>query len=129
VVVLDTSAAVELLLVLPERSPLVERLDTDAELHAPHLIDVEFVHALRGLVQRGKLERERADGTLEDFRSLAIIRYPHELLVPRMWELRENLSGYDAAFVALGEALDIPVVTADSRLARAGGHRAVVEVY
>jgi predicted nucleic acid-binding protein len=128
-VVPDTSAMIALLRSGPGQSPIDERLRQDAELHAPHLLDVEFVHALRGLIQGGKLGVGRAEGTLEDFMSLPIIRYPHELLVPRMWELRENLTGYDAAFVALSEALGMPLVTTDARLARASGHGAEIELY
>jgi predicted nucleic acid-binding protein len=72
---------------------------------------------------------ERVEGMLQDFVSLPIIRYPHELLVPRMWQLQDNLSGYDATFVALSEALGVPLITTDARLARADGHAAQIELF
>jgi predicted nucleic acid-binding protein len=123
----DSSAIVEAL--ASDRRPLlVERIEA-AELHAPHLLDVEVMSALRGIASRGADGAARAAAAFEDFKLLSINRYPHLLLLDRMWELRGHLTAYDAAFVALGEALDIPVITADSRLARAGGHGASVEVY
>jgi predicted nucleic acid-binding protein len=71
----------------------------------------------------------RADAVRADFSALRITRYPHTLLLDRMWELRENLTAYDATFVALAEVLDAPLVTTDARLAAAPGHRAAIEVY
>lgn len=64
-----------------------------------------------------------------DFDDLAVVRYPHQPLSDRMWGLRHNLTAYDAAFVALSEALGVPMITCDSRLARAGGHEADIELY
>ena len=127
--ILDTSAALGALIGDPLNSALVERLSADGDLHAPHLIDVETLHALRRLVRRGELDADRAEGARRDFADLAITRYPHEPLVDRMWELRDNLSAYDAAFVALAEALEAPLVTSDRRLAAAAGHRAKVETF
>lgn len=75
------------------------------------------------------LRPERAEDARADFVDLAIVRYPHEPLADRMWELRHNLSAYDAAFVALAEALDAPLVTCDGRLSAAPGHDALVEVF
>lgn len=102
-------------------------LEADGDLHAPHLIDVEATHALRRMVRRGELAASRAEGMREDLREVTLMRYPHVGLLDRMWELRENLTAYDAAFVALSEALEAPLVTADARLGAATGHRAVVE--
>ena len=119
--VLDTSA---LLAVLIEREPdreLVQRLSEDGDLHAPHLLDIEALHALRGLVRAGKITADRAADARTDLDDLAITRYGHEPLADRIWARRENLTAYDAAFVALAEALDTALVTCDARLARAPG--------
>lgn len=128
-IVVDTGAVIEALAADPPHDALLARLRADDELHALHLIDVEFLHALRGLVQRGEIGLERAIDARSDFADLLILRYPHPALADRMWALRHNLSAYDAAFIALSEALDMPLVTVDSRLARAPGHSANVEVF
>jgi predicted nucleic acid-binding protein len=126
-VIVDSSAIVEVL--AGDRPPrLVERIEA-AELHAPHVLDLEVASALRGIARRGGDGVATATAAFEDYQAMSINRYPHVLLLERIWELRGHLTAYDAAFVALGEALDIPVITADSRLARAGGHGASVEVY
>lgn len=127
-VVVDTSAIVGRLAADPPPEALAERLEGQA-LHAPHLIDVEFLHVMRRMVARGHVAAVRADVIRADFSGLRITRYPHTLLLDRMWELRDNLTAYDASFIALAEALDAPLVTTDSRLAAAPGHRAVVESY
>jgi len=129
VLVIDTSALLAALVGFPANVALSARLRNDGDLHAPHVIDVEAVHALRRLVRRGDLSLERALAARQDLRDLTIIRYPHVALVDRMWELRENLTAYDAAFVALSEALGVPLVTADARLARATGHGAEIEAF
>ena len=127
--VLDTSALLAALVGSPTNAALNERLSADGDLHAPHLIDVEAVHALRRLVRRGDLSLERALAARQDLRDLTIIRYPHVALVDRMWDLREHLTAYEAAFVALSEALGVPLITADARLARATGHGAEIEAF
>jgi len=127
--VLDTSALLAALMGSPTNAALHERLSADGDLHAPHLIDVEAVHALRRLVRRGDLSLERALAARQDLRDLTIIRYPHVALVDRMWDLREHLTAYEAAFVALSEALGVPLITADARLARATGHGAEIEAF
>lgn len=128
-IVIDSSAVLS---ALASRSPdpaLIERIEGDPDLHAPHLIDVEVIHALRRLVSDKSLTEERALDVRSDFDDLAILRYPHQSLADRMWALRHNLTAYDAAFVALSEALGVPMVTCDSRLARAKGHEADIELY
>lgn len=127
--VIDTSAAIASVAADPRNDPLVERLSADGDLHAPHLIDVEVTNALRQLVQRGDLDAARADEARAAFAELTIVRYPHVQLWDRMWELRGNLTAYDAAFVALAELLDVALITIDGRLARAGVHGATVELY
>ena len=91
-------------------------------LHAPHLVDVEALSALRRLVATGEMTAARAGEAISDLLDLPIERYPHDILVPRVWELRENFSAYDASYVALAEAVadePVPLLTADARLARA----------
>jgi predicted nucleic acid-binding protein len=129
VLVIDTSAILEALVALNPSPGLVERLADDGDLHAPHLIDIEILHALRRLNALGELSDERATDARSDFRDLAVVRYPHHELSDRVWELRHNLSAYDAAFVALAEALDAPLITCDGRLGSAPGHLARVEVF
>ncbi len=92
-------------------------------------MDLEVLHALRRQALRGALSPRRGAEALEDLASIMLVRYPHTSLMERIWELRENLTAYDAAYVALAEALDAPLVTMDARLAQAPGHRAAVELY
>jgi predicted nucleic acid-binding protein len=129
VLVVDTSAVLNALVAEDPSSELLERLAADRDLHAPHLIDIEFLHALRRLCLTGDLSEDRAGDARTDFRDLALIRYPHEELADRIWELRHNLTAYDAAFVALAEALEAPLVTGDGKLAAAPGHGARVELF
>lgn len=128
-IVLDASAAVELLLGTPAGGRVARRLVADGgPAHAPHLLDVEVASALRGAVARRLLEAARAAEALADLADLALERYPHGPLLDRVWGLRAKLSAYDACYVALAEELGAVLVTRDGRLARAGGHRATVEV-
>ena len=127
--VVDTSAVVAALIGRPPDRRLADRLGTDGDLHAPHLLDVELLHALRRLVRTGALSQERAADARADFAELTVVRYGHEALADRTWELRDGLTAYDATFVALAEALGVPLVTCDARLARAPGHRAAVELF
>jgi predicted nucleic acid-binding protein len=128
VVVVDTSAVLTLLLEEPPIPALVLRL-SGMRLHAPHLIDVEFLHALRRLVSTSQVPASRAVVIRANFAGLTIVRYPHGLLLDRMWDLRHNLSACDAAFVALSEVLEVPLVTTDARLAAAPGNDAAIEAY
>ncbi len=127
--VLDTSAALTVLAAGDPPRELVERLAGDGDLHGPHLLDTEMLHAVRWLTARGDLSEERAADVLYDFSELALVRYPHWPLKERVWELRHNLTAYDATFVALAELLDVPLLTCDSRLAAAPAHRARVEYF
>ncbi|GAB2450095.1 type II toxin-antitoxin system ribonuclease VapC1 [Nocardioides hungaricus] len=97
-------------------------------LLAPELIDLEVTSVIRGLVRKGAVSDEHAAAALVDLIDLPLERVGHRRLVPRCWELRGNLTPYDAAYVALAEHLDVPLVTADARLARASGPRCDVEV-
>jgi predicted nucleic acid-binding protein len=129
VLAVDTSAVMAALVGRPPDPRLADRLGTDGDLHAPHLLDVELLHALRRLVHTGALSQERAADARADFAELAVVRYGHEALADRTWELRDSLTACDATFVALAEALGVPLVTCDARLARAPGHRARVELF
>ncbi len=91
-------------------------------------LDIEVAGALRRGVRRGALEAARGTEALEDLSELAVVRYPHGPLLARIWALRDRLSAYDAAYVALAERLGAPLLTRDAPLARAGGHRARIEL-
>jgi len=129
VLVVDTSAVLEALAARDPAPGLVERIARDGDLHAPHLIDTEVHHALRGMTLRGEIGEERAADARSDYAELTLARYPHEPLNDRVWELRDNLTAYDATFVALAEALGVPLVTCDAPLAAAPGHRARIELF
>ena len=119
--VVDTSAVLAALGSRPPNPALITRLADDGDLHAPHLIDIEILNALRGLVRGGQLSEDRAQDLRTDVEDLAITRYGHQPLADRIWMLRQNLTAYDAAFVALAEALAVPLITCDARLAKAPG--------
>lgn len=116
--VVDTSAVLAALASRPSDPALVKRLADDGDLHAPHLIDIEILNALRGLVRGGQLSQDRAQDVRTDVEDLAITRYGHQPLADRIWAVRDNLTADDAAFVALAEALEVPLITCDARLAR-----------
>ena len=99
------------------------------ELAAPHLLDSEVTHVLRSLVIRGAIDEQQAQAALDGFMALAIRRFPADWLRPRMWELRHNLSGYDATYVALAESVDASrLLTTDARLAKAPGIRCPIHL-
>ena len=127
---LDASAAVRLLLNLSNADRIRERLRRPEEsLHVPHFFDVEVTQTLRRYVLAGDISNERGLTALADLSTMRLARYPHMPLVGRIWELKENVSAYDAAYVALAEALEAPLLTSDERLSRAPGVRAEVELY
>lgn len=130
-IVLDASAAVDLLLQIePNASNVAARLNRAGEsLHTPAIFDAEVLQAVRRYLFRKLLAPSRARQALDDLRDLRITRYPYVPLLGRMWDLRRNLSAFDAAYIALAEALDAPLVTTDKRLARSPRHRAKVEGY
>jgi predicted nucleic acid-binding protein len=129
VIVVDASALLEFLLQTQLGARVESRLFRgEDELHAPHLADVEVVQGLRRLVRTGEVLSGRADEAIADLTELDLHRHPHLDLVGRAWKLRGNISAYDAMYVALAEALEATIVTCDSPLANAPGHRARVEV-
>lgn len=128
-IVLDASAVVELLLdTAAGRRVAILIEDPALAIHAPHLVDVEVTSALRRIVRDGSLEAGEADAALEDLRALDLQRHSHEPLLDRAWTLRQNVSTYDAMYIALAEALDATLVTCDARLQRVKGINARVEV-
>lgn len=128
-IVLDASAAVELLLATRDGDLVADRIGDPTEtIHVPHLLSVEVAQVLRRLVAGGDLRPSRAVDALDDLADIDAERYPHEPFLPRMFALRANLTAYDAAYVALAEVLDAPLVTFDRRLASAPGNRATVEL-
>jgi predicted nucleic acid-binding protein len=128
-IVLDASALLEVLLRTATATPVEQRIfDPGQTLHAPHLIDIEVAQVLRRYAASGDTDPERCRLALDDLKDFPLTRYPHDVLLPRVWELRNNLTAYDAAYVALAEALDAPLLTRDQRLANAPRHRARIEV-
>lgn len=104
------------------------RLQAEDELLAPELLDLEVASALRRAVRAGRVDVPRAELALAAMARLPLVRAGHSRLMPRVWGLRDGLSPYDAAYVALAEALGLVLVTADARIARAGVARCPVEV-
>ncbi|MCG6927844.1 MAG: type II toxin-antitoxin system VapC family toxin [Acidobacteria bacterium] len=128
-IVLDASAVLELLLATTAGREVAERIaDPALGLHAPHLVDVEVAQALRRYVRGREIDEDAAALALEDLRDLDMERHPHEPLLDRVWALRENLTAYDAAYVALAEALGARLLTCDTRIGRAPGMRGRVAV-
>ncbi|MEO9191733.1 MAG: type II toxin-antitoxin system VapC family toxin [Acetobacteraceae bacterium] len=128
-IVVDASALLEVLLRTPAAEAVERRLlDSRQTLHAPHLLDVEVAQVIRRYTLAGELDVERGGVALADLGDFPLRRYPHDFLLPRVWELRNNLTAYDAVYVALAEALDVPLLTRDQRLATAPGHFARVEL-
>lgn len=123
-IVIDASALTDFLL---GRREAVDTLERELEgreqepLHAPELVEPETLNALRRLASAGQVSDERATQAVTDLGNARLIRYPHAPLRDRVWELRAELTAYDAAYLALAEALEDPVlVTADAGLAARG---------
>lgn len=128
-IVLDASAAVDWLLQTPAGHKIEKRIYARNEsLHAPHLLDLEVAQVLRRLVREALISAQRADEAMKDFRDLRVTRYPHSIFLPRIWQLRHNLSAYDAAYVVLAEKLSATLITCDKRLASAPGHTVQIEL-
>jgi predicted nucleic acid-binding protein len=129
-IVLDASAAVDWLLQTRAGQHIEKRIYSRNEtLHAPHLLDLEVTQVLRRLASQGVISAHRADEAVRDLLDLRISRYPHLVLLPRVWQLRHNFSAYDAAYIVLAEKLGAALVTRDARLASASGHAAPVELF
>ena len=129
-IVLDASAVVDWLLQTPAGKRIEQHIYARKDtLHTVYLLDVEFSQALRRLVREGTLARKRAEEAMEDLIAVRVTRYAPVLLLNRIWQLRQNLSAYDAAYVALAEELKAPLITRDQRIGAAPGHAATIEVF
>ena len=128
-IVLDASAAIELLLSLPKSRAVQERVEeADWQVAAPQLLLVEVLQVLRQRVATGVTELADAASAQELLHDLSPQYFGHDLLTARVWQLRDNLTAYDACYVALAELLDTDLVTTDTKLASAPGHDARVVV-
>lgn len=130
--VIDASATADLLLARPVAKKVARHIaEHDTDLHVPHLLDIEVVTAIRRVVASGDASRARGLDAVTDLLDLPLVRYPHEILVPRIWELRQNFSANDAAYLALAESLTesgVPLLTTDKRFARATRAHSDVEL-
>jgi predicted nucleic acid-binding protein len=130
VIVLDASAAVDWLLQTPAGRRIEERIYSRREaLHAPHLLDLEVAQVLRRLVRETLISALRAEEAVQDLMDLRVTRYPHFPFLSRIWQLRQNVSAYDAAYLALAENLGATLVTRDARLASAPGRAVAIELF
>lgn len=128
-IVVDASVVLELLLNTPVGRRVAAGIaDPGITLHAPHLLDLEVAQSLRRYVFRGVIDSERGRLALDHLGMLGVRRYAHDLFLPRIWDLRDNVTAYDAAYISLAESLEVPLLTADRRLATAPGILARVEV-
>ena len=118
-IVLDSSAVVEWLLGLPLADDVADRITAADSLHVPALLDVEVAQVVRHYAASGEITPQTGERALKALAELDAVRYTHELLLPLIWKLRENLTAYDAAFAALVATLNAPLITLDTRLARA----------
>ena len=128
-IVVDASVVIEVLLNTSAGIQIAERLfDPDETLHAPHLLDVEVAQVLRRYTRTGELAADRGIQALKDLVDFPLARYPHDLFLLRIWQLRHNVTAYDAAYIALAEALGAPLLTRDAALVSALGNRARIEL-
>lgn len=127
-IVLDASVVVEWLLGLPRARDVEARLASGDSLHAPHLLSVEVAQVVRRYHLRQEISAERGAAALLDLADLDVAHYPHEPLLPALWQLRGDVTAYDAAYVALAGALDATLLTLDTRLARAARRRCAVDL-
>lgn len=128
-IVVDASVLVEILLRTPDAPALTERLLGPGDtLHAPELLDVEVAQVLRRYVHRREISVAHGAAAIEILGAMPITRYRHEPLMQRIWALRDSVTAYDAAYVALAESLRATLVTRDASLARVSGIAADVDL-
>jgi predicted nucleic acid-binding protein len=127
--VVDASALAEVVLGFSAAAALSSRLfEVGQSLHAPHLLDIEVTHVIRRYAALGDIDDDHGRQAIDNLVDFPIRRYPHGALLSRVWELRGNISAYDAVYVALAEALDAPLLTRDQRLATAAQRFTRVQV-
>lgn len=126
-IVVDASALIELLLGGSNAAAIKTRMSGE-RLHAPHLVDVEVIQVIRRLEMHGTISAARGRDALTDHAGMMIRRYPHVWLMAAAWRLRNNITAYDAMYVALAETLGAPLLTHDGRLASAAGSIVSVEL-
>ena len=127
-IVLDASAAVELLGQSAAGVNLAQRIATARTVHAPYLLDIEVANVFRRYCAQGLMAVERAQLALMDFQRLRVLRHRHKPYLDRIWELRENFTAYDACYLALTETLGATLLTRDRALATARLRQGQVEV-
>jgi len=128
-IVIDASPLVDLLLRAPGARDIQAKIFAPGQtLHAPHLLDIEVAQFVRRHAANGHISRDRGRSALADLADLPLRRYPHDLFLQRIWGLRNNLTAYDATYVALAEALGAALLTRDKRLAAAAGHHARIDL-
>lgn len=128
-IVIDASLGVELFLRGPDAMAIKDRIEAAGrEMAAPEIFDLEILQTFRRLKHRKQIEPDRAVQALDVFRHAPIDRYSHRLLNSRIWELRDNLTAYDAAYFALAELLDVPLWTREARFSEAPGASTMVRV-
>ena len=127
--VVDASALYEVLVRGPLADRISEALDLDPEAAAPHMIDVEIFGIIRREVMRSRIDRTKAGLAIENLKLWRGERFSHVTLLDRAWELRDTVRGWDAMYVALAEALEVPLLTTDVRLANAAGPRCEFQVF
>ena len=128
-IVADASVLMEVLLRTPIGTEVEKQLFAPGQtINIPHLTDLEVLQVLRRYLRKRVLSAVRARQAIDDYVDLPLNRYPHGVLLPRIWDLRDNFTAYDAAYIALAEALDSPLMTCDRAFA-ARGHGAKVMVF
>ena len=128
-IVLDASVVLDVVTAVAKGHEIAARIEqTDDEFIAPHVIDLEILQALRRQLRLELIDKARAAAAVTLLRDLPLARMSHEPLIARIWELRNNLTAYDAAYLALAELMNAPVWTRDNKFAGAPGHRAQVVV-
>jgi len=128
VIVIDASAMVEWLFETQSGLKIEKLAMSDADICAPHLMDLEVTQALRRLARAQKITVARGQQALEDLRGMDLTRYAHEGFLDRIWNLRDSCTAYDAMYIALAESLHAVVLTHDQKLAAAHGHKAKIEL-
>ena len=120
---------IEVLFRSPAATAIEDRIFArDETLHVPHLLDLEVIQVLRRYVRAREISAARGGEMLLDLADMPLTRYAHHPHLPRIWDLRDSATAYDAVYIALAEALDAPLITCDSRMASIRGHGALIEL-